>query len=98
MTWQWQQFLYIHNQTMHNHIWNVSCVVFLNAHGLIFQVHNHISTIQMLAQPYVFMSINTLHVVLCMTYDLSMKIYSVSSVRFLQMQLLLENFIQENSL
>ena len=61
-----------HNQNMHNYIGNVCCVVVYNVHKWIFQVQNHISTIQMLASPYIFMCINTLHILLFLSDSLSM--------------------------
>ena len=42
---------------MHYHIGNVFCVVVRNFHGWIFQVHNQISTITMLALPKALMNI-----------------------------------------
>ena len=83
LTWQWQQCVHIHDQNMLYHIGNVFCVFVYNYHGLIFQVQNHISTIQILAQSYVFMSINAQQAVLCMADSISMKRNSVTCVRLL---------------
>ena len=57
MTWKWQQCVHVYHLIMHNNIWNMCCIVVQNFHGLILQAQNHISTIQMLALPFVFMSI-----------------------------------------
>ena len=78
---------------MHFHTGNVFYVVVRNFHSLIFQVHNHISIIQMLDPPYDFMSINTLHVVMRMEDPLSMIKNSVNCVRLIKNKLLPQNFI-----
>ena len=82
---------------MHYHIGNVCCVVVKNFHGLIFQVHNQISTIEMLAPPSKFMSINTLHFLLCTEEAISIKRNSVNYVMLLHMQLYLKSFIQKRA-
>ena len=87
LIWKCQQYVHIHNQNMHYHIGNVFCIVLRNIHGLIFQAHNHISTIHMLAPLYVFMSINTLEVVLCMDDALLMKINSFNCMRLIYIKL-----------
>ena len=79
-------FVHIQHQNMHFHIGNVFCVVVSNSLVLIFQVQNQIIIIQMLVRLYVFVSINTLHVVLGMSYTHSMKINSVRCVLSLQIQ------------
>ena len=98
LVFQCQQCVHIHHQNIHCHIGNVFCVVVRNFHIWILQVHNQISTIQILASPYVFIYINTFHVVMFILDALSMKINSVNCVRLIQMQFLLQNFITENVL
>ena len=90
--------MHTHHQNMHKHIGNMCCVVMRNVHGFIFKVQNNTNTIRILSPPYVLISINTLHVVLCMVDALSMKRNSTTCVRLLQMQLLLQKCISENIL
>ena len=71
--------------------WKGFFVVLRNLYRWIFQVQNHISTIQILDPTYNFMYINTYHFVLFMVYALSRKINSVNCVRLLQNQFLLKN-------
>ena len=95
LTLRWPKFVHIHHQTMYYHIGNVFFVVIRNVYVWIFQVQNQISKIQTLDPPYHSMSINTQHVILCMTDALSMKSNSVNFVRLLQIQLLLKKIIPE---
>ena len=90
--------VHIYNQIMIYHIGNVCGIFVRNVHGLIFQVQNKIRKIQMLAPPYVFVSVNKLHVVLLIKDALLMKINSVNCVRLLHMKLFLHNCILEKSL
>ena len=55
-------------------------------------------TNQMLSSPYDFIPIKTSQIVLCIEYTLSIKRKSFNCVRILQIQLLLQKFIQEKSL
>ena len=87
LIWRGQQFVHIHHKIMRHHIRNVSCVVVCNVHGLIIQVQNQISTIQHLSPEYVFVCINTLHVLLCISDSLWMKINSANCVSRLHIQL-----------
>ena len=80
---QWQQFIHMYHQNIHYQIVNLFCIVVRNVQGLIFQVHNQISTINMLVPPYVFMCINTFQFALCMVDAISMKINSVHCLRLL---------------
>ena len=47
LTLGWQKCVHTHYQTIHYHIGNVFCAVVHNVHGLILQVQNNISAIQM---------------------------------------------------
>ena len=62
-----QQCVHIYQQNMYDHIGNALCGVVQNVHVLIFQVYNQIRIIKMLALSYILVSINKLHVVLCMS-------------------------------
>ena len=98
ITLWWQQCVNIHPQDIHYHIGNLFCGVVRNVHRWIFQFQNQISTNQLLAPPYYFMSMNTYHAVLCMVDSLSMKINSVNFVRIIYIIFWLKTFIPENNL
>ena len=95
---RWQQCVNIHDQTIHCHIRIFFCLVVQNVHILIFRVNNNIGIIKMLAPPYGFMYINTLHVVLFITDTLSMKRNSVNCVRLIHIRLLPRTLIPEKIL